>query len=85
LKTLKQEGVPFGARMVFRAQHALFLAMAIALTLTLPFAFVWSLVHESGSAFIRGATVILHARLERVKRQREKLARMYATSAREVA
>ena len=77
MKTLKQEGVPFGARMVFRAQHAGFLVMAVCLLLTMQFALVLGLAHESGNDFIEGITDILQSRLERVKKQREKLVRLY--------
>ena len=77
MKTLKQEGVPFGARMVFRAQHVLFCIMAICLVLTIPFVLIWGLVHESGQDFIDRATNVISARLEQVKAQRAKIILMY--------
>ena len=78
LKTLKQEGVPFGARMVFRLQHAGFLLATLGLVLTIPFAALWSLIHPSGQNFIEGVGDVLQARLARVKAQRERLVHLYA-------
>lgn len=78
MKTLRQEGVPFGARMVFRLQHAWFLLMALALLLTVPFVAVWAVVHESGQEFLEGASDVLQSRGERVRQQRDKLVRLYA-------
>ena len=77
MKTLKQEGVPLGARMLFRAQHGWFLFMAACLVLTIPFAAMWGFVHESGDDFIEGVTEVLQDRLERVNSHRERLVRLY--------
>lgn len=81
MKTLKEEGVPLGARIVFRLQHAGLLVMVLGLIPTTPFAVLWAMVHESGFDFILGVTDVLEKKSDQVKRHREKLVRMYGGQA----
>lgn len=81
MKTLKEEGVPLGARIVFRLQHTGLLVMVLALIPTTPFAVLWAMVHESGFDFILGVADVLEKKSEQIKEHREKLIRLYRGNA----
>jgi hypothetical protein len=76
--TLKQHGVPFGARIVFRLQWAPFLAMSLLMVCTLPVVFIWGLLHDSAEDFADGLEEVLQKRLDQIKAHRTRLIRMYA-------
>lgn len=78
MKTLKEEGVPFGARMVFRLQYLGFIAASIGMLMTIPLLFLWGMVHQSGEDFINEASNFVETRTEQIKKHREKLIRLYA-------
>lgn len=78
MKSLKQEGVPFGARMVFRLQYLGFLSACIGMLLTIPLIFLWGMVHQSGEDFLNGACALIEDRLQQIKKHRDKLIRLYA-------
>jgi hypothetical protein len=81
LKTLKESGVPLGARIVFRLQWVPFITLALLLVATFPFVFLWGLIHESAHDFIQGCNDVLKERLERITRHRERLIGLYAKEA----
>ena len=78
MKTLKEAGVPFGARMVFRLQHTGFLLMALGLLPTLPFACVWAAFSQSGRWFLLGVCEVIQNRAQQVRQHTERLVRLYA-------
>lgn len=78
MKTLKQSGVPLGARIVFRLQWIPFLILALLLVATLPVVFLWGLIHESAHDFLEGCTEVLTERLDGIRRHRERIVGLYA-------
>ena len=78
MKTLKEQGVPFGARCVFRLQWVLFVGVALLLLLSLPLAILWACFHASGVTFLTGANGVLESRIERIELHRERLVRLYS-------
>lgn len=78
MKSLKECGVPFGARIVFRMQWAPLIAMVLVFALSLPFVAVWGLAHESGLEFIDGVTEMLREKTTEIQQHRNRLIAMYA-------
>ena len=78
-KSLKQCGVPLGARIVFRAQWLPFLGMCLLMICTLPFTVIWCLLHESGMDFMDGLEDVLQERVDRIKAHRKKVVSLYAS------
>ena len=76
-KTLKQEGVPFGARWLFRAQYGWLMLMIVCLLLTTPLVALWCLLHDSGIDFVDGVAQVLQDRLESIKSHRVRIVRLY--------
>lgn len=76
-KTLKQCGVPYGARIVFRLQYAPFVGMCLLMVCTLPFVFLWGLIHESAVDFLEGVTELLSDRLDDLNAHRARVIRLY--------
>ena len=81
MKTLRQSGVPFGARVLFRLQWLPLIVSVLVLIVSLPILGVWALIHDSGLEFIRGAQEVLEAKKAAVLEHRDKLIKMYAGGA----
>lgn len=81
MKTLKEQGVPFGARMLFRLQWLPFLGVSLLLVVSLPFVCLWGLVHESGVVFLRGCCDVLEDRVKRIEQHRDKVLSLYSKGA----
>ncbi len=79
MKTLKECGDPFGARMVFRLQWLPLITMILLFMLTIPAILVWGLVHHSGVDFFEEVLQVIQDKGTEVKDHRDRLVRMYAS------
>lgn len=78
MKTMKESGVPFGARMVFRLAHLPLIVMVFVVIISLPVLFVTGLLVGDMSAVLEPVEEMLEARLERLKARREELVRLWS-------
>lgn len=78
MKSLKDEGVPFGARVVFRLQYlGMLLAMA-CLVMTFPAISIWAMIHDSGVRFLMAITDVLEGWAKSTKAHRDHVVALYA-------
>ena len=73
-KTLKQSGVPFGARLLFRLRYLPVVLFAFMLLLTIP---VLALAHVMGSSVLEDVTEFLNQKHEEMKAKHQRIIDLY--------
>lgn len=77
IKSLREEGVPFGAQTVFAIRHLPLLGMTMLLSLSTPLLFFLALGSHAGLDLLESLTNGLEARYERLVADRNRLIALY--------